>query len=314
MNIKYYLYKINHLKLLSMKKNLFILLLFAFINCFSQAYTPLLKEGNKWWVYYREGWCDICNAQFKAYYIFINGETTISGVTYKKMYSNLYHINPYGPFGNGIPNTNNPDVFECLMREDIVARKVYFLDTSTNTEKLMYDFSGQIGDAVNSEWKWGSNNWPVTINNILYGSVFGRNNIKTFQTDSGLIYEGIGSQSGLFTRPDGQPFELGAYWLDCFEDNLGKSCISQFVLGTSEDSLEKNLTLYYSKENSDFKILGNPSQDYKISFYESTGRLVEEVNAKGKQNFYLKNTVKNRILFYTISSQGNSWKGKVMIQ
>jgi len=297
-----------------MKKNLFILLLFAFVNGFSQAYMPLLKEGNKWWVYYREGWCDICNAQYKAYYVFINGETTTNGFTYKRIYSNLYHVTPYSPFGSGVPNTNNPDVFECLMREDINTKKVYVLDSSTNTEKLLYDFSAQIGATINSEWKWGPNNWPVNVDNILYGSVFGKNNIKTFQTDSGFIYEGIGSQSGLFTRPGSQPFEIGAYWLDCFEDILGKSCNSQLVLGTSENAPEKNLTLYYSKENQDFKILGNPSQDYKVSFYESTGRLLQEISTKGKQSFSLKSKGENKILFYTIESQGKSWKGKIMSQ
>ena len=297
-----------------MKKNLFIFLFFVFTSLFSQSYTPLLKEGNKWWVYYREGWCDICNAQYKASYIFINGETTVSGVIYKRIYSNLYHINPYGPFGTDVPNTNNPDVFECLMREDTNTRKVYFLDASTNKEKLLYDFYAQNGDIIDSEWKWGSNNWPVTINSILYGSVFGRNNVRTFQTDSGYIYEGIGSQSGLFTRPGSQPFEIGAYWLDCFEDTSGKSCISQFVLGTAENSIEKNLILYYSKDNNDFKILGNLSLDYKVSFYETTGRLLEEVNTKGKQSFSLKNTVKNKVFFYTITSQGSLWKGKVMVE
>ncbi|WP_312768301.1 hypothetical protein [Epilithonimonas sp.] len=300
-----------------MKKNLLILLLFTFFNVFSQSYTPLLKEGNKWWVYYREGYCDFCNAQYKASYIFINGETTIDGVVYKKIYSNLYYINPYGPFGTDVPNTNNPDVLECLMREDTAAKKVYFLDVNTNTEKLLYDFSAQIGDVIEDNWRLGSyNNWPLTIDNISYGSVFGKENVKTFITGFNYkIYEGIGSQSGLFSRPAEQPFELGAFWLDCFEDTSGKSCVSQFVvLGTSENSTEKNLSLYYSKENRDFKILGNPSQDYKVSFYEATGRLSEEINTKGKQSFYLKNMVKNKILFYTITSQGKSWKGKILIQ
>lgn len=299
-----------------MKKNLLILFLFAFFNVFSQAYTPLLKEGNKWWVYYREGYCDICNAQFRAYYIFINGEITISGVTYKKIYSNLYHINPYGPFGNGEPNTNNPDVFECLMREDTANKKVYILDPVTNTDKLLYDFSAQKGDVIDSNFRWGFYNYPVTIDDVVSGSVFGKDNVKTFKSDyNNNIYEGIGSQSGLFSRPAGHPFEIGAYWLDCFEDTAGKSCDSQFVLlGTSENSIDKNLTLYYSKLNNDFKVLGNLSQDYKVTFYESTGRLIEEVNAKGKQSFSLKNIIKNKILFYTITSQGKSWKGKVMIQ
>lgn len=303
-----------------MKKNLFILLLFAFVNLFSQAYTPLLKEGNKWWVSLSEGYCETCNPSASFWYIFINGETAIDGVVYKKIYSNLYFVNPISPTGPfpGSPGhyTNNPDVFQCLMREDLTSRKVYFLDANTNTEKLIYDFSAQIGDVVNCNWRWGGGESIITIDNIEYGSVFGKDNVKTFKLDySKNIYQGIGSRSGLFSAPSNPFFEVASYSLGCFEDVSGKSCDSQFVvLETSENSSEKNLTLYYSKENQDFKILGNPSQDYKVSFYEGTGRLSEEVNTKGKQSFSLKNTVKNKILFYTITSQGKSWKGKIMIQ
>lgn len=281
---------------------------------FSQTYTPLLKEGNKWWITYREGHCDFCTAQSSASYILVNGETIVGDVVYKKVYSNFYYVCPN--MGN-CTNTNYPDVFECLMREDITTKKVYFLDATTNTEKLLYDFSAQVGDVVDGNWRWLGGTYPVEIANVAYGSVFGKENVKTFKTkftDSN-IYEGIGSQSGLFARPEPIQLELGFYWLQCFEDTSGKSCVSEFVpLATSENSFEQSLTLYYSKENSDFKILGNPSQDYKISFYEATGRLSEEVNTKGKQSFSLKNTVKNRILFYTITSQGKSWKGKVLIQ
>ncbi len=298
-----------------MKKNLFILLLFAFFNVFSQAYTPLLKEGNKWWGSYSEGYCPSCNPQYKAYYVFINGETTVNGQVYKKIYSNFYFNDTMTPTGAAGQYTNNPDVFECLMREDLVAKKVYFINANTNTEKILYDFSAQIGDVVEANWPIYQETGTMTVDKIVYGSVFGKSNVKTFDLAYGNIYEGIGSQSGLFVRPSGRRFELGYFWLGCFEDTSGKSCVSEFVpLATSESSIEKNLTLYYSKENQDFKILGNPSQDYKISFYESTGRLVEEVNAKGKQNYSLRNAVKNKILFYTITSQGNVWKGKILIQ
>lgn len=295
-----------------MKKNLLIVLLFIFFNVLSQSYTPLLKEGNKWWVYYREGYCDFCNPQYRAYYIFINGETVVDNVVYKRIYSNLYRNCPYM---GSCTNPTNPDVFECLMREDLITKKVYFLDSNTNTEKLIYDFSAQAGDVLDVYWRWGGEGYPTAIDDIVYGSVFGKENVKTFVSGYHNIYEGIGSQSGLFTRPAGLPFEVGAFWLDCFEDTTGKSCVSQFVvLGTSENSTEKNLTLYYSKENQDFKILGSPSQDYKVSFYEATGRLSEEVDTKGKQNFSLRNIVKNEILFYTIKSEGRIWKGKVIIQ
>ncbi len=305
-----------------MKKNLLILLLFTFVNVFSQAYTPLLKEGNKWWVSRAEGYCDTCNPNASFWYIFINGETTVDGVVYKKIYSNLYFVNPHTPSGPepypGSPGyyTNNPDIFECLMREDVLTRKVYFLDGITNTEKLIYDFSAQVGDIVDANWRWYPETTTAAIEDIVFGSVFGKENVKTFKLDYFKnIFEGIGSRSGLFSPPSTPFFELASFTLGCFEDTSGKSCDSQFVvLGTSENSTEKNLTLYYSKENHDFKILGNPSQDYKVSFYEATGRLSEEVNTKGKQSFYLKNMVKNKILFYTITSQGKSWKGKILIQ
>jgi len=303
-----------------MKKNLFILLLFAFFNVFSQAYTPLLKEGNKWWVSRSEGFCDSCNPSAAFWYIFINGETTVNGTVYKKIYSNLYFFNPITPTGpsQGAPGyyTNYPDAFECLMREDVLTRKVYFLDANSNTEKLIYDFSVNIGDDVDVNWRWFPNTETITINEIVYGSVFGKENVKTFKLDYYKnIYEGIGSRSGLFCPPADLSFELATFKLGCFEDTSGKSCDSEFVpLATSENSTEQNLTLYYSKVNNDFKVLGNPSQEYKITFYESTGRLVEEVSAKGKQSFSVKNVIKNKILFYTITSQGKSWKGKIMIQ
>ena len=77
--------------------------------------------------------------------------------------------------------------------------------------------------------------------------------------------------------------------------------------------MQKNINLYYSKEHQNFKILGESSQDFTIEFYEASGKLTEEVKTKGNQNFVLKNTVKNKILFYIITYQSHSWKGKILI-
>lgn len=292
-----------------MKKNLFILLLFfTSFNLFSQSYTPLLKEGNKWW----ESYWDSSGYNFygrENYYYFINGESLLNGFIYKKIYYNKYEtcLSPLS-FFSCYP-TNNPDQFVGLYREDILGKKVYQYDGGDSSgDFLVYDFSKNIGEAMTP--------YQLTIEEINYGNVFSRN-VKGFKFSQNspiqnfYIYEGIGSGNGLFSGRN-DSFEVGRDLL-CFEDTSGKFCNSQFILGNSESNLEKSLTLYYSKETQNYKIIGNPLLDYKISFYEATGRLLEEVNAKGNQSFYLKNTTKN-ILFYTITNQGKSWKGKIMVQ
>ena len=75
-----------------MKKLLLFLSFFAFSLSFSQTYTPLLKEGNKWWESLSEGYCDGCNAFSDGFYYFINGEEVINNITYKKIYVNHYYF------------------------------------------------------------------------------------------------------------------------------------------------------------------------------------------------------------------------------
>ncbi len=300
-----------------MKKNLFVLLLFTFINAFSQSYTPLLKEGNKWYVSFVDSNYDQClYITGRTNYVYeVGGEEIIGGKTYKKILCDFglypYHIRFCGD--------NLQGNVAALLREDINERKVYRYNPNSNTETVLYDFSLQVNDSfpTNGFDTYFLSNGSPTVANIGYGKVF-NTDVKYFGINglhglNNAVYEGIGSESGLLELP----FYIGISYgnvLNCFENAAGQSCNSQLVLGISENFTEQNLTLHYSKSNNDFKIIGNPFQDYKISFYESTGRLVEEVNANGKQTFSLKNDIKNKILFYTITSLGKSWKGKVMIQ
>jgi len=300
-----------------MKKNLFIFLFFVFTSLFSQTYTPLLKDGNKWYMSFVDSNYDQClYVSGRSNYIYkIDGETIINGKTYKKIICEFVSGAHYIRFcGDNLQGN-----VAALLREDISERKVYRYNSNSNSETILYDFSLKVNDAfpTNGFDTYFLNNGSPTISSIGYGTVFNEEvryfGIVGLQGYSNAVYEGIGSASGLLELP----FYVGISYgnvLTCFENTSGLSCNSQLVLGASENSVEKNLTLYYSKENQGFKIIGNPSQDYKVSFYENTGRLLEEVNTKGKQSFSLKNTVKNKILFYTITSNVNSWKGKIMIQ
>lgn len=300
-----------------MRKNLLIVLLFIFVNIFSQAYTPLLQYGNKWYVGFVDSNYDQClYISGRTNYVYeVGGEEIFNGKTYKKILCDFglspYHIRFCGD--------NLQGNVAAYLREDIAERKVYKYNPNSNSETIIYDFSLKANDSFPTSGydTYFLHNGSATVTDVGYGTVFNTEvkyfRINGLQGSKNLVYEGIGSESGLLELP----FYIGISYgnlLDCFENTAGQSCNSQLVMGTAEQSTEKNLTLYYSKENRDFKILGNPSQDYKVSFYEATGRLAEEVNAKGKQNFSLRNTVKNEILFYTIKSEGRIWKGKVMIQ
>ena len=301
-----------------MKKILLILSMSTFLNLFSQEYTPLLKEGNIWHIIFYDTNYDQCLflAGNSSYRYKIDGEATINGKNYKRIITEFAS-------GNPTPIRFCGDVLQgnlaALLREDIAERKVYRYNSTTNTETLLYDFSVQVNDPVpvdSFDAKYCG--CDRMVKSVGFGNVF-NTNVKYFEAVSltdvsnyGFIYEGIGSFSGLLEEPNKLNLSYGNR-MNCFENTSGVSCNSQLVLGTSENTVAKNINLYYSKEHQNFKILGESSHDFTVEFYEASGKLTEEIKTKGNQNFVLKNNVKSKILFYIITYQSHSWKGKILI-
>lgn len=85
-------------------------------------------------------------------------------IVLSKSYKKMYHVYTYPSF---LSNTHLG-----YIREDSLSRKVYFLDKTSTTEELLYDFSVGVGDSVLYTFAYTTGNFPsgyykvLSINNV----------------------------------------------------------------------------------------------------------------------------------------------------
>ncbi len=306
-----------------MKKALLSLfLLFPFIV--NAQYFPLVKEGGIWrqtdsYIPIMPGdlW-EVYRYQYK-----IDGDTTINGIDYKKLYSMNYdsllveNINLLG-----------------AIREDSLKR-VYYLDNNTahspigsnndSTEILLYDFSLNVGDTLFVPYTFYSSDTTQVVESIDSTMIEGqwRKRINFFQTTYSpnirIWIEGIGDLKGLFF-PLLSEFE--DYWtLTCYEDNnifwtnpelqnYGYSCFDVGIKG-SENIEDNSIKVYPDPcyNNINFNI-NYQHKEIEISIYNSLGNMVQKLNIEGSNNNIKLNTssLNNGIYYFRISGSNNKIK------
>ena len=308
-----------------MGKILSFFILFFAANLFSQQYVPLLQEGNKWYEIDIEYNFDLSSPLSKTYVI-INGEETINGIVYKKLYKNLYCYTPDKFFP--CDPTGNSDEFYKLVREDLGERKVYFYDDISNADILLYNFSLNVGDLI--PWNFpfyaqNSNANPngdlAVVNIVQNGKAFDKSISKTFLADnnsynnyqfSTKIYEGIGSNIGLLYRPGQAMFE-GGHFLQCFENTAsGKSCDYAFL--SSKESVQ-NLPFHLirDKNKGSFKLVGKSNKNFELKFYDFSGKLLESKKVNSNEEFYLNNVFQSGTYIYNLTSATEYLNGKIVV-
>jgi len=201
------------------------------------------------------------------------GDTVINAVNYNKLYSSFVHNDPYLGFDSSWKYTGG-------IREDIT-KKIYFLDSDSINEMLIYDFSKNIGDTIPSSKNFA----PLIIENI--DSILINNQYrKRFLLDSlgySFIIEGIGYNGGLFglfttawifswTLPDLVCFIQGGNIL--YHNPNYNSCFR--VITTIDDKEYKHA----------FKLIPNPSNGLvKLEIENTTNETlkIEIINVSGQQ-------------------------------
>jgi hypothetical protein len=181
-----------------MKKSLFFAVaLFGLNTLFAQDYAPMVSEDHRWHV--RQGGFIIFNSD-----MFLSGDTTVQGVTYKKFIA-ILDIAP-----------NSPSL-EALIREDVDEQKVYVY--YQGEEKLLYDFDMTVGQTVTVQGSLCE--VDVTVASIETITIDGQEREKYNLEGGANEYwiEGIGSVLS--------PLNPGFYgcnisdvdpWLRCFYD------------------------------------------------------------------------------------------------
>jgi hypothetical protein len=177
----------------------------------TNTYHPF-PDSNAVWMGHH--WPGLINCGEHYAYI-ISGDTSVGGQGYHKLA--VPYVNSYG----GCAVFHSPGYAGCF-RQDLGARKVFWLPPGAVDEELLYDFSLHVCDTMAGFSRLGCSQPASEItlmDSVLIGSTYRRQwHCGAFPSTNVLI-EGIGFISGVLEgcatgMPDG-PFNV----LDCFQQD-----------------------------------------------------------------------------------------------
>ncbi len=184
-----------------------IAFLLAHLTVNAQTYLPLPTSNVQWNCTYAQGWVSGGSWGFdgnEMSYI-TSGDTLIAGNTYCKLTKSVSYISDAYYSGGGHYHSSNyiGVSYAGCYRNDSIAKRVYFVPADSSNEKLLYDFSIQLGDTI-GEW-WNSDNIPLNYtiiveaeDSVLIDGVYRRRlSLTPTGHGQGYLIEGIGSTFGL---------------------------------------------------------------------------------------------------------------------
>jgi len=240
------------------------------------TYHPFIEEG-KTFAIAEYDYSQICMWD-NVYRLRFGIDTIIEGQAYKQMERlNYTSSNDCPPFTAG----NNWVGLNEFIREDILERKVYYRDINSETDKLLFDFSLEIGDTL--------------VNDLILNDFYIVDTIVDYQLLNGTIVkkfvfeeivannelfcymEGIGSSNGVLNHfGDGIGFGSELLCVDLNSELIYDGDCSGYVLETEEENQNK------------FHIYPNPTSDFiniefenllhsKVQVIDATGRPVQSI-------------------------------------
>jgi hypothetical protein len=195
----------------------------------------------------------VCDPGHEIHYGFykdyIDGDTTINGKDYLKIYQSGYTKIDW------IPNPSYnyfTHVFHGLLREEN-HRWYTFLE---NRDQLLFDFTLEVGDTVHSACTFLLNQTIIvdTIDSVMVGQSYKRRLHLNNEYGANYLIEGIGASSGLFEQMIFFEWESG---LVCFAQN-GVS-----VWGSSSAECNLNIGIEENPKNHEVvRVFPNPATDF----------------------------------------------------
>ena len=196
-------------------RNILLLLVFVFANQIraqETTYTPIPEE-NAHWVYHYFYWCDIFGGvEGGDYSIVTAGDTVINAQTYTKLVK-TFHTEDEMP-----PCAGMLDGYFGAFRNDIVQRRVYFVNSGETAEYLLYDFTLEIGDTLPLE-SFSGPEVVVDIDTIELGGT-ARRRFLISECEEIYLIEGVGSTFELIDQGGGcETVVESSTYLQCFQHN-----------------------------------------------------------------------------------------------
>jgi hypothetical protein len=251
-----------------MKRSITIsaLLIFTFgsLSIRSQSYIPFPDTTINWSIH----------GQTSSFYSYGNPGTQ----TVLTLGDSIYNAATYTKIFRG--NQNFP---VGMYRQDITAKKVYWVEAGTNTEKILYDFSLSVGDTakVNGYRIKVAARDSVLVNGSYRKRMKIASNSLSYYTGPEYWIEGIGSSYGFLNSGmvDKYMMDVGPPWLVCmsvagslvYPSSSFTACHIASTIGVAENAA-----------NGGFAVYPNPSSG-TVNYYTLPGMSIEVFDILGRR-------------------------------
>ncbi len=259
-----------------------------FVGNLLQSQTYL--NGSSTW-YQEDGYYDFsCCMHHEVYVIKVVGDTMLNGLSYFKL--RKIGIDSISEGSNLLgqwmpPRVEQIDENYGLIREE--EGKFYHKSTGTQDERLIYDFTVNIGDVLSGINGLDCASGLITdIDTVVLGGTA----LKRFSLEGAItkVIEGIGNTGGLLGRYC-QGFESGGT-LNCYQkgkqvfvvNSIG--CDLSIAVDTYEEEGLKDVILYPNPSLGQINITGLSEAMTDYWAYDMSGKLVQQGELLEKQLYF----------------------------
>jgi hypothetical protein len=293
------------------------LVIFSSLLGMSQAYHPLIRPNTYWDVGYR---IEVQFCYTSAHrYEFIFGDTTVNGHSYRN--TRRYPIT--GEPGPGMTicppyQVMNQWAIMHYMREDTLSKKVYVYCNYCNpTDQLLYDFSLNEGDTLNSEYATGGNDLVITSvsDTVLFNGQVRKkfSFIDPFGVPCCYV-ESIGSPYGLFERLI--TLLGGSSDLMCVKEigvNLAGIICDTYFTGVTQIN-DDPVSVFPNPAHDKITVtLEGSFQPCVLKLFDTRGREVLATKLSTDENVIPVSQLDPGIYIYRLRSENSSGQGKLIL-
>jgi len=263
-----------------MKQFFLPIFLLSFLpQLFSQSYVPMAVDSATWFMSNTNPFPELS----ETVVLRIEGDTMVNNLTYSK----IYH---YDVFLDEVLLSTRKIL--GLLRDDINERRVYggllngvqygfetfinigdpcdWEDLNSFNERLLYDFSLQVGDTLNSCMY----PFPTTVHSIDTVERYGyeRRNFGLDEFSDSFVTEGIGTCIGIFRGEDCY-FTGGGYSFYLYNYCIGSFWNCNISTPVKESYFDPQIEIYPNPVSSDL-FIESTLQFQKISLFDTSGNLI----------------------------------------
>lgn len=268
-------------------KYLFTLLLFFSVNISNAQTGNYIDSTSTWYEFF--GATDGINIYKDNNRYFIDGDTTISGTVYHKLYwDKLDSI--FDAFTGSFLLVNfYQHVYQGGLREDSLKR-FYLYYPGQSSENVLFDFNLNVGSSLpNMISNYGCVNPPYVIQSIdtLY---LGSSVVRHFNLPPSMfsksLYEGIGASGGLIWQGSLCTMFESAACLIAYKkgnDSLFINSCGQTITAVHETLLEEEVKIYPNPTFDEIKFQLSPGAftDFIVIDGKGTERIQGKINKSG---------------------------------